>query len=113
MNTVEVLKVFSDPALIKTLSLGDLTVGILITMFLGMGVTFIVLTLLQGVIMAMSRLIPVEIASVKQPVKNDVTDKKHGFALEDELVAVLTSAVAAVMRKPAGDIAIKNVKEIN
>ena len=113
MNTVEVLKVFSDPALIKTLSLGDLTVGILITMFLGMGVTFIVLTLLQGVIMAMSRLIPVEIASGKQPVKNDVTDKKPGFALEDELVAVLTSAVAAVMRKPVDNIAIKNIKEIN
>lgn len=112
MNTAEVLKIFSDPALIQTLSRGDLTVGILVTMFLGMGVTFLVLTLLQFVIMGMSRLIPAEAASGKLPVKDDGTDKKPGFSMEDELVAVLTSAVAAAMRKPAGDIAIKNVREI-
>ena len=113
MSTTEVLKVFSDPTLIKTLSPGDLTVGVLVTMLLGMGVTFIVLTLLQFAIMAMSRVMAVENAPGKQALKDDLTDKKSGFALEDELVAVLTSAVAAVMRKPAGDIAIKNVREIN
>lgn len=112
MNIAGVLKVFSDPALIKTLSMGDLTVGILITIFLGMGVTFIVLVLLQVIISLFSKVLAIEAIIGKEPVQ-DEADRDSGLALEDELVAVLKSAVAAVMRKPVDSIVIKNVKEIN
>ncbi|MFA5520086.1 MAG: OadG family transporter subunit [Spirochaetota bacterium] len=112
MNITEILKIFSDPGLIKTLSLGDLTVGIFVSIFLGMGVTFVVLVLLLVVIMVFSRVLSIEIVAEKEPVQ-DGADKDSGLALEDELVAVLTSAVAAVMRKPVDSIAIKNIKEIN
>ncbi len=112
MNISEVLKVFSDPVLIKTLSTGDLTVGILISIFLGMGVTFIVLILLQMIISLFSRVLALETVIGKEPVL-DGAEQNSGLALEDELVAVLTSAVAAVMCKPVDSIVIKNVKEIN
>jgi sodium pump decarboxylase gamma subunit len=112
MNITEILKIFSDPGLIKTLSLGDLTVGIFVSIFLGMGVTFVVLVLLLVVIMVFSRVLSIEIVAEKEPVQ-DGADQNSGLALEDELVAVLTSAVAAVMRKPVDNIAIKNIKEIN
>ena len=113
MNTAEVLKLFSDPNLIKNLGTGDLTIGILVTMFLGMGVTFLVLMLLQLVIEVMSRFMVAENVQNKQVSREDAADKKAGLPLEDELAAVLVSAVAALMQKPVNEISIKNVKEIN
>lgn len=112
MNTAEVLKLFSDPVLIKNLGAGEITIGILVTMFLGMGVTFLVLTLLQLITVVMSRLLIVETVQSSEAVKEDTT-KKAGLPLEDELAAVLISAVATLIQKPTDEIVIKNVKEIN
>jgi Na+-transporting methylmalonyl-CoA/oxaloacetate decarboxylase gamma subunit len=113
MNTAEVLKLFADPELIKNLGTGDLTIGILVTMFLGMGVTFLVLVLLQLIITVMSRFMVAETVQNREIVREDSADKRTGLPLEDELSAVLISAVAALMQKPVNEIAIKNVKEIN
>jgi sodium pump decarboxylase gamma subunit len=113
MNTAEVLKLFSDPVLIKSLGTAELTVGILVTMFLGMGVTFLVLTLLQMIIVVMSKIMFAGTVDNKQPVKEEISDKKAGLPIEDELAAVLISAVAALIQKPTDEIVIKNVKEIN
>jgi len=108
MNSSEVLKLFADPALIKTLEWQDLTTGILVTLVLGMGVTFLVLSILQLASMGMSRIPADETVSVKPEVPNAAQYAQGSIpsiTVDDELAAVITSAAAAYMRKPADKIA--------
>lgn len=107
MNASEVLKLFADPAMIKILEFADLTTGILITLMLGMGVTFIVLFILQLTTIGLSRVLAFDVAPDK-PVEQSTPASSS----DDELAAVITSAVAAVMRKSTGEIVIKSVKQV-
>jgi len=115
MNASEVLKLFADPVMVKTLEWPDLTSGIIITTLLGMGVTFIVLALLQVATMMMSKVMVVHRAVVENDgaaAEEAVSVRSAAFSIEDELAAVITSAVAAVMGKSAGEIVIKKVKQV-
>ncbi len=107
MNASEVLKLFADPVAIKTLQWADLTTGILITLFLGMGVTFLVLIILQMATIGLSRVLAAGTESVK-PVEHCAAT----LSSDDELAAVITSAVAAVMHKSAGEVVIKSLKQV-
>jgi uncharacterized membrane protein YqgA involved in biofilm formation len=55
MDTIELLAKFGDPDVIKTLSLMDRMIAGLITTFLGMGITFIALVVLQFMIVIMAK----------------------------------------------------------
>lgn len=115
MNASEVLKLFADPAVVKTLEWQDLTTGIFITLFLGMGVTFLVLIILQLASMGMSRILADETAAVKPEVPHAaqyVQGRASAITVDDEIAAVITSAVAAVMGKSADKIVIKSVKQV-
>jgi sodium pump decarboxylase gamma subunit len=115
MNASEVLKLFADPAIIKTLQWQDLTTGILITLFLGMGVTFIVLIILQMATIGLSRVLAAETAAAKPEVPDTaqyLPGRASAITVDDELAAVITSAVAAVMGKSADKIVIKSVKQV-
>lgn len=115
MNASEVLKLFADPVMVKTLEWPDLTTGIIITTLLGMGVTFLVLALLQLATMMMSKVMVTHKEVVKingAAAEEAVPVRGAAFSIDDELAAVITSAVAAVMHKAAGEIAIKSVKQV-
>ncbi|MEL7655284.1 MAG: OadG family protein [Bacillota bacterium] len=98
---------FADPELIKGLSTSELTQGALITTLMGMGTTFVVLTLLWGVIAIISKVIlkteKKAITVLQKPIPMPTTapaaPKTAEPAAADagtELVAVITAAIAAM-----------------
>lgn len=121
MNDLSIMQKFADPALFDTLSLGEKTIGALITTLMGMGITFIVLTLLWGLIALMANL---TIEKPKPPKGNlDETSVKTAAATATiahastalgstpELIAVITAAIAAFEGKTAnaGDLIIRKI----
>ena len=61
---------FADPSLIDSLSGGDKLVGALITTLMGMGTTFVILVLIWGIIVVMSKIL-----GIVRPSRN-VSGKK-------------------------------------
>ena len=101
---------FADPELIRGLSSSELMQGALITTLMGMGTTFIVLTLLWGIISLISKVIrstekkaiTVTTASTTAPAVTISAPKTAELAATvsadagAELVAVITAAIAAL-----------------
>lgn len=94
---------FADPALFEQLTNSEKVIGALITTVLGMGITFIVLALLWGLIAVMTKLMNV---SQKNTNTNNVvlTEKSTETMLNGEenmtnenpeLIAVIMAAIAA------------------
>lgn len=106
---------FADPHLIGSLSGSDKLVGSLITTLMGMGTTFVVLLLIWGIIVVMSKIIGAaegkskvqkqpEAAAVTTSVKTcdetpskatAVNHKKEGQEISKEVVVAITAAIAA------------------
>ena len=113
MDTVELLAKFSDPEVIKTLSLAQKLMAGLITTILGMGITFLALVILQVVTSLFEKLTPTRIAaqqpmppsSKPEPVQNDSPD-------EAELVAVITATLALQLQTAASNIVIRNIRKL-
>ena len=57
MDKLSLLDKFKDPEIIRSLSLGDKMVASLQVMILGMGVTFVALCILWGLIIIMTKMI--------------------------------------------------------
>jgi len=118
MTTTELLKQFADPNVIQSLSITDKLIGGLITTLLGMGITFIALIILQIIISWMDRLINrTATATGPAPLPASVAPATTHAApvnLQDdqELVAVLTAAIAMKMKTSLGNIVIRNIEKI-
>lgn len=116
MTSTELLKQFADPNVIHSLSIMDKLLAGLITTFLGMGITFIALIILQVIISCMDRLINrTSIGAAKSPVVVSIPATAPGRSnLQDdqELVAVLTTTIAMTMKTSVGNIVIRNIEKI-
>ncbi|MFV0518371.1 MAG: OadG family protein [Aminipila sp.] len=95
---------FADPALFDTLSFSDKAIGALITTCMGMGITFIVLVLLWGVVALMSKGLGATEKKNKEQVTSMQSEKQEPIVakLEEnnelenaQLVAVITAAIEA------------------
>jgi len=122
MNDLSIMQKFVDPALIDTLSLGEKSIGALVTTIMGMGITFIVLTFLWGLIALLARLTAekpkppkgnLEEAQVKTVNAPAATIAHASVALgsSPELIAVITAAIVAFEGKTAnaGDLIIRKI----
>lgn len=102
---------FADPALIQEMSKSEMMQGALITTLMGMGTTFIVLTLLWGIIALISRIIrstetkaAAASATAAPPSTDSITisapkTEEPASPVMDggtELIAVITAAIAAM-----------------
>lgn len=116
MTTTELLKQFADPNVIQSLSMMQKLYGGLITTFLGMGITFIALIILQIIISWMDRLInrtTTGTASLPASVVAPETSATSASLQNDqELVAVLTAAIAMKMKTSVGNIVIRNIEKL-
>jgi glutaconyl-CoA/methylmalonyl-CoA decarboxylase subunit delta len=114
MSTAELMMKFSDPNVIKTLSQQDRLICGLIVTLLGMGITFTALIVLQFLIQLLEK---IAVTKVIDPEKNMIIAKKQAAEnLEDirkdeELVAVLTAALAMKMKTTVGNIVIRNIRK--
>ncbi|MBN7774390.1 OadG family protein [Clostridium aminobutyricum] len=100
---MSLMEKFADPALIDTLTSGEKATGALITTFMGMGITFVVLTLLWGTIGWMNKVV----AATATETTGAPTDGVNATAAfltgqaadsvqaDEQLVAVITAAIAA------------------
>lgn len=113
MNKMTLMEKFADPNLIESLSGGDKLLGALITTLMGMGTTFIILVLIWGIIVVMSKILGVhKPASAVAPKASEpvtsapaapapvasapVAASGGDISGEDpQLVAVITAAIAA------------------
>ena len=118
MTTTELLKQFADPNVIQSLSITDKLIAGLITTLMGMGITFIALIILQIIISWMDRLLNrTATAAVPAPLSASVAPETTPAApanLQDdqELVAVLTTAIAMQLKTSVGNIVIRNIEKI-
>lgn len=115
MGISELLVQLADPQAIKNLSFMNKMAGGLIVTFLGMGITFLALILLQGIIGLLARFTASTEPSLelrKAPIPAKMQQETSNKRDDDELIAVLSAAVAMKMQKSAGDIAIHHIRRI-
>ena len=116
MGISELLVQLADPQAIKSLSFMEKMAGGLIVTILGMGITFLALILLQLLIDLQAKIInKTEKKPLKFPVANVDTSVDHKAAdnrNEEELVAVISAAVAMKLQRSTGDIVIRNIRKI-
>lgn len=122
MGISELLVQLANPETIKTLSFTEKMAGGLIVTFLGMGITFLALILLQVIIDLLARIMvklerPAEEAVVTALLENTAMEtaledgvKENGD--EEEIVAVITAAVAMQMQTAAENVVIRNIRKI-
>jgi len=116
---MSLLDQLASPELILGMSNADkISAGLLVTA-LGMGITFVVLTFLWIAIVVMSRLINGNPHKVEKPV---VIQKKAAPVIptsvvadsnevDEELIAVITAAIAACLNTSQNNIIVKNITE--
>lgn len=117
MNVTELLAKFGDPNVIHTLTTSDKLFAGLITTLLGMGITFSALVILQFVIAWMDKLlnrkkqeVQVKTSEITPPLPKKETPPEETD--DKELIAVITTAIAAQMKTSADNIIIRNIEKV-
>jgi sodium pump decarboxylase gamma subunit len=112
MDVMTLMAQFSDPETLKNLSLTQKLTASMITTFLGMGITFIALIILQIVIGLLARF------TAEKRSKETVTAVQPAMTAEneqhrdEELVAAITVALSLQLGTGVGNIVIRNIQKI-
>ena len=115
MTISELLTKFGNPEIIQSLSMSDKMMAGLVTVCLGMGITFSALIILQFVISWMDKLLnkstkTVETAS-NRPDKTKPDATPQNSRDDKELIAVISSVIAMEMATSVDNIVIRNIKK--
>lgn len=98
---MSLMEKFADPALIGTLTSGEKATGALITTFMGMGITFVVLILLWGTISLMNKAIAATAVNAAcLPINGlhpntSLPAMQEDVQADEQLVAAITAAISA------------------
>ncbi|WP_319201591.1 OadG family protein [uncultured Ilyobacter sp.] len=119
MNIAELMKLFSNPETIKSLSAGDKMMGVGVTVLLGMGITVIALIFIMYIIGFMTTIMaekpkPVaESTPAPTPAQSAPVQEVEEVATNDEeLVAVIAAAVAAQLGTSASNLVVRNIRRV-
>jgi sodium pump decarboxylase gamma subunit len=117
MGISELLAQLANPETVKTLSFADKMLASLVVTFLGMGITFLALIILQVVIGLLARFTaqpkrqpapePAALPAAMPAVSTSISADD-----DDELVAVISAALAMYPARATGDIVIRNIRKI-
>jgi glutaconyl-CoA/methylmalonyl-CoA decarboxylase subunit delta len=122
MQELTLMQQFADPALIDKLSGGEKAAGALVTTLMGMGITFIVLSLLWGIIALLTKILDrnqkkhheselvMETAMEAAVHPHEHPAAPVNEADDAELVAVITAAIAASMGVPPSGLVINKIR---
>jgi len=118
MENLSLLERFANPELIKTMTLGEKFLASGIVALLGMAITFVVLIIIWGLIIAMTKFLntaqpkkeAVKIAKPSAPAPQPAAQE----TVEDseELIAVITAAIAANLNTATHNIVVKNIVRV-
>lgn len=116
MTVTELMAQFADPNVVQSLSAMDKLSAGLITTLLGMGITFAALIILQFIISWMDKIINgswAKQATVAAAITEKSADTRAELQQDDnELVAVIATAIAMKMKTSVGNIVIKNIERL-
>jgi glutaconyl-CoA/methylmalonyl-CoA decarboxylase subunit delta len=114
MGISELLLHLADPQAIKSLSFMEKMAGGLLVTFLGMGITFLALILLQFIITLLAKVmaVPAQKSAPVQTISNTHAAASDDDKSEEELIAVISAAVAMKMQKSTSEIVLRNIRRI-
>lgn len=124
MNINEIMKMFADPNNVFNLTAVERLTACLVVTILGMGITYIVLILLQYGSALMSKIVAqfelrLQSNGVESTASSSTKAEKVEIVIaqaaeedEEELIAVITAAVASLMSCSVSSIQIKNIAHI-
>ena len=115
MDVSTLLLQLADPQAIKNLSFLEKIAGGLVVSCLGMGITFLALIILQFIIGLLARF-----AAPPSPVPLPKTetgsaaavDEPDGQAEDEELVAIVSAAIAMSLQSTGKEVIIRNIRRI-
>lgn len=110
----DLLTAFADPEKLKDFTTTQRLWAGLVTTILGMGITFVVLVVLQFVTGLFERLPGTEKKQPTSPPTPAVekTDEKPASRTDDELVPVIAASVAMILETSAGNIVIRDIRKV-
>ncbi|WZL72789.1 OadG family protein [Clostridiaceae bacterium 35-E11] len=116
MKELTLLEKFANPDIMPGLPMSDKLLASLYVTILGMGVTFTALVILWGLVALMTKLVnkpsPKEATPtvVSTPIPAQAVESVAETAQEDEeLVAVITAAIAATLQTSTHNILVRNI----
>lgn len=116
MDFTTLMARFADPETLQALTVAEKLVAGLITTFLGMGITFIALGILQLVIELLARLCRSTAPAVQPGVRPQQPAAALDSAAEqrsnEKLVAAITVALALHLGTTASRIVIRNIRRV-
>ena len=114
MGISELLLHLADPQAIKSLSFMEKMAGGLLVTFLGMGITFLALILLQFIIALLAKglAVPEQKSTPGQTDSETNPPTSHEGTSEEELIAVISAAVAMKMQRSTSEIVLRNIRRI-
>ena len=105
MNITQILEIFSDKEMIQTLSFSEKMLGVAVTVMLGMGLTFLVLIVLQYLIGVLTSFMiakpsdknkQTNNASEDKKVTKEIVNEQDDDIIEDSIVDNTEELVAAI-----------------
>lgn len=118
MENLTLIERFANPDLIHSMSMGEKLLASTYVAILGMAITFIALIILWGCILIMSNML-----NTKKPKKEAVQVAKSTPAPQpavveepqnnEELIAVITAAIAASLNTTTHNIIVKNILRVS
>jgi len=116
MMETDLLTAFADPEKLKDFTTTQRLWAGLVTTILGMGITFVVLVVLQFVTGLFERLSGTEKKEPTSPLTLapavEKTDEKPASRTDDELVPVIAASVAMMLETSIGNIVIRDIRKL-
>ena len=106
----DLLSVFADPSKIESLTIMQRMWASLITTILGMGITFVVLIILQFVTSLFEKFSGPEEPKPAPKVKK--TEAKPVVQADGELVPVIAASLATMLETPTSNIVIRDIRRL-
>ena len=119
MENLGLLERFANPEMLEKMTLGEKFLGSTYIAILGMAITFVALMILWGLIIVMGKVLnttkpkkkEVNIAkTVPAPKPTPVVKEKEEEP--EELVAVITAAIAASLGTSSSNIVVRNIVRV-
>ena len=119
---MSLMEMFSNPELFHQLSTGDKMIGSLITMIMGMGITFCVLILLWAFVAIMGKAVNGKPKGDKAsdgtkaaatPSVAAAAPAAASNASDENLVAVIAAAIAAYQGGGAGNLVVRKIVRLS
>lgn len=114
MENLSLVDRLADPEIIKTMTVGEKTMASLQVTLLGMAITFVALMILWGLIIIMTKVLHTtqpkqKATNVAKPAPAPEVKPQEDLGESEELVAVITAAIAASLNTSTHNIVVRNI----